>query len=100
MTRRPGPRIPVPAASQRRFRRPPGPPDLPVLGKSAEYVRDPIKLMEETALYGDLATMSVRPWLVYLVNHPDLIEEVLVTNNQRVSRWRNVSAFKHLIGEG
>ena len=86
--------------TSRRFQRPPGPPDPPLIGKSARYVRDPIELMEETARYGDLATMSARPWLVYLVNHPDLIEEVLVTNNQRVGRWRNVSAFKHLMGEG
>ena len=100
MTNRSGSRVPEQGADQGRFRHPPGPPDPPIVGKSMRYVRDPIELMEETARYGDLAMMSVRPWLVYLVNHPDLIHEVLVTNNHRVSRWRNVSAFKHLMGEG
>ena len=56
--------------------------------------------MEEAAQYGDLATMSVKPWLVYLVNHPDLVREVLVTNHQRVGRWRNVEAMKYLMGDG
>ncbi len=64
------------------------------------YLRDPIGLMEEARRYGDLVTMSVKPWLVYLVNHPDLVREVLVTNHQRLGRWRNVEAMKYLMGNG
>ena len=79
---------------------PPGPPDPPIIGKAIQYVRHPIELLQETAHYGDLATMSVKPWLIYLVNHPDLVKEVLVTNHLRIGRWRNVKAFKHLMGEG
>ena len=36
---------------------PPGPPELPVVGQTFRYVRDPIGLMEESAMYGDLVTM-------------------------------------------
>ena len=79
---------------------PPGPPDPPIIGKSYQYVRRPIELLRETARYGDLATMSVKPWLIYFVNHPELVKEVLVTNHLRIGRWRNVKAFKHLMGEG
>ena len=73
---------------------------MPIVGQTFRYLRDPIGLMEEAAQYGDLATMSVKPWLVYLVNHPDLVREVLVTNHQRVGRWRNVEAMKYLMGDG
>ena len=90
----------TPSVRQLPMARPPGPHELPIVGQSLRYLREPIKLMQDTASYGDLATMSVRPWLVYLLNHPDLIEEVLVTNHQRVGRWRNVEAFKYLMGEG
>ena len=70
------------------------------MGQSFRYRRDPIGLMQECADYGDLVTMSVKPRLVYLLNHPDLIHEVLVNNHQRIGRWRNVAALKYLMGDG
>ena len=79
---------------------PPGPPELPMVGQTLRYVRDPIGLMEESAVYGDLVTMSVKPWLVYMLNHPDLIREVFVTNHHIMARWRNVEAMKYLMGNG
>ena len=79
---------------------PPGPSEWPILGQSWRYLRDTIGLMHEAATYGDLATMSVRPALVYLVNHPDLIQEVLVAQHRHVGRGRSVDALKYLLGEG
>ena len=79
---------------------PPGPREPRIIGQAVAYHWDPIPLMREAAGYGDLVTMSVKPWLVYLVNHPELIQEVLVTNHQRVGRWRNVEAMKYLMGDG
>ena len=79
---------------------PPGPRERPIIGQTVRYFREPIELMQEAATYGDLVTMSVRPWLVYLVNHPDLVKDVLVTNYSSLGRWRNVEAFKYLMGEG
>ena len=58
------------------------------IGQTFRYVREPIELMQETARYGDLATMSVKSWLIYLLNRPDLVEQVLVTSHMRVGRWR------------
>ena len=89
-----------PSVDRSQFPLPPGPPELPIVGQAIRYVREPIELMQETASYGDLATMSVKPWLIYLVNHPDIIHDVLVTNHQDVGRWRNAEAFKFLMGEG
>lgn len=89
-----------PSAGRRRAGLPPGPNEAPIIGQTLRYLRGPIELMQEAAGYGDLVTMSVKPWLVYLVNHPDLVKDVLVTNHASVGRWRNVEAFKYLMGEG
>ena len=97
--KRPEPYPPYPRNVDRRSL-PPGPTELPILGQSIRYRRDPIGLMRECANYGDLVTMSVKPRLVYLLNHPDLIHEVLVYNHQRIGRWRNVAALKYLMGDG
>ena len=78
---------------------PPGPPEPPILGQTLRYIRNPIGLMQEAAAYGDLATLSVRPFLMYLVNHPDLIQEVFATRHRSVGRGRLGSAVKFLFGE-
>lgn len=56
--------------------------------------------MQEAAQYGDLVTMSVKPALVYLVNHPDLIRDVVVTYHQKVDRGPNTEVMKLLTGNG
>ena len=91
---------PKPRVNPKKFPLPPGPSEPPVIGQTFRYVREPIELMQEAAKYGDLATMSIKPWLIYLLNHPDLVEQVLVTNHKRVGRWRNIEAFKYVMGEG
>ena len=89
---------PQPSVDRRSL--PPGPPEPPVIGQSLRYIRDPVGIMRQSAAYGDLVTMSVKPALVYLLNHPDLIREVFVTNHQRVGRGRNAESLKYLMGEG
>ena len=89
-----------PMVDRRQFPLPPGPTELPIVGQAIRYALDPIGLMQDAASYGDLTTMSTKPWLVYLVNHPDLVRDVLVSNHQNVGRWRDPEAFKYLMGEG
>ncbi len=79
---------------------PPGPPELPIIGQTLRLMRDPIGLMVDAATYGDLATLSIRPALVYLINHPDLIRDVIVTNHQKVDRGPNTEVMKLLTGNG
>ena len=78
---------------------PPGPPELPVIGQTLRYMRNPIGLMQDAARYGDLVTLSTKPALVYLVNHPDLIRDVVVTHHQKMGRGPNVEVMKYLMGE-
>ncbi len=90
------PRPPAPDRS----RLPPGPRELPFVGQTLRYMRDPIGFMQEAAGYGDLVTLSVKPALVYLVNHPDLIRDVVVTYHQRLDRGPNTEVMKLLTGNG
>lgn len=79
---------------------PPGPPEWPIVGQSFRYMTDPLGLMRESAGYGDLVTMSTKPVLAYLVNHPDLIEELFVTNHRSVGRGWTTAAWQDLLGYG
>lgn len=79
---------------------PPGPPELPFVGQSLRYIRDPIRLMMEAARYGDLVTLSTKPALVYLVNHPDLIRDLVITNSRNIDRGPNTEVMKLLCGNG
>ena len=79
---------------------PPGPSELPVVGQSFRYLSDPLALLREAAEYGDLVTISTKPRLVYLVNHPDLIRELFVTNHQSVGRGFLTGTYRYLMGNG
>ena len=83
-----------------RSRLPPGPRELPVIGQSLRYLRDPIAFMQEAASYGDLVTMSVKPALLLLVNHPDLVRDIVVTYHQLVGRGPNADVLKYAMGDG
>jgi cytochrome P450 len=50
--------------------------------------------------YGDIAGLRVLNFKTIFVNHPDLIEEVLVTNSRRYSKGRVLRANRHVFGEG
>ena len=79
---------------------PPGPPEWPVVGQAFQYLFNLLPFMHDAATYGDLVTVSVKPALVYLVNHPDLVHEVFVTNHQRVGRGRTTETLQYLMGYG
>ena len=79
---------------------PPGPRELPVVGQSFRYISNVIGLMQEAATYGDLATVSTRPTLVYLVNHPELVRQLLVVNHASVGRGRFSETLRYLLGMG
>ncbi len=89
-----------PKPSVDRSQLPPGPPELPFIGQTLRYLRDPIRFMQEAATYGDLVTMSVKPALLLLVNHPDLIRDIVVTHHQLVGRGPNADVLKYAMGDG
>ena len=89
-----------PRPSVDRSRLPPGPRELPVIGQTLRYLRDPIGFMQEAAAYGDLVTMSVKPALLLLVNHPDLVRDIVITHHQQVGRSPNSEVLRYAMGDG
>jgi len=51
-------------------------------------------------IYGDIAGLRVLNFKTIFINHPDLIEEVLVTNARRYIKGRVMRANRHVFGEG
>ena len=80
---------------------PPGPSELPLIGQALRLRNDLIGLLQEAATYGDVSTVSVKPILIYLVNHPDLNREVLVTNHQKTGRGSTAfETVRWMMGDG
>src|SRR5882762_4966818 len=50
--------------------------------------------------YGDVAGMRVLNFKTIFINHPDLIEEVLVANARKYTKGRVLRANRHVFGEG
>lgn len=79
----PGPRSWLPGASFLAFR------------------RDPLKFFADTQrTYGDFAGITFGPQQIYLVSHPDWIEDVLVTSAKKFQKGVALQRAKRLLGEG
>src|SRR6267378_3048121 len=50
--------------------------------------------------YGDIAGLRILNFKTIFINHPDLIEEVLVTNARLYAKGRVLRANRHVFGEG
>ena len=64
---------------------------MPLIGQAFRIRNDFVGLVREAATYGDVSTVSVNPILICLVNHPDLIREVLVTSHRKAAKGATVS---------
>jgi cytochrome P450 len=83
IARVPGPRSWLPGASFLKFR------------------RDPLTFFADTQkAYGDIAGFSFGPQQVFLVSHPDWIEDVLVTSAKKFQKGVALQRAKRLLGEG
>ena len=85
-------------------RRPPGPrstlPGASLFGFLA-FRRDPLKFLTRAAReYGDIVHFRLGPQHAYLLNHPDLVKDVLVTRNDHFQKGRALQRSKRLLGEG
>src|SRR5262245_53524194 len=80
---------------------PPGPsPVIPGINLFA-LRRNPIKFLTDLAnRYGDLVYFKLGPQPVVMVNNPDYIRDVLVTNNKNFMKGEGLQRAKRLLGEG
>lgn len=65
-----------------------------MLRNSATY----LKMLAER--YGDIVHFKFGPQRVFLLNHPDYIRDVLVTNHENFMKGRVLQRMKRLLGDG
>ena len=90
-----------PRPSIQRAELPPGPSELPLGGQALRLRSDLVGLIREAATYGDVSTVSMKPILICLVNHPELNREFLVRIHPNTGR--GVTAFetiRWMMGDG
>ena len=66
-----------------------------------KFRRDPLKFFVETQrTYGDIARFTFGPQQVFLISHPDWIEDILVTSAKKFRKGVALQRAKRLLGEG
>lgn len=80
---------------------PPGPRQIFPGHMLLEFARRRLPFMVESAeKYGDIVFFKVGNERIYLFNHPDLIRDVLVTNQKNFIKSRALVRAKRVLGEG
>jgi cytochrome P450 len=81
--------------------RAPGPKNPPIVGNLYAFRSNPLAFLARIAReFGDLTYFLVARQHFYLVNHPDFVREVLVTNQANFTKSRGLKRAKVLLGEG
>jgi cytochrome P450 len=66
-----------------------------------EIARNPLALMIAMARdYGDIAHYKIGPQHLFFFNHPDLIRDVVVTNQKNFHKSRGLERARRLLGNG
>lgn len=79
----------------------PGPRGQWLRGSIKEFAEDRLGfLVENQRLYGDAVRFRLGPYRIVQVNHPDLIEEVLVTQNRSFHKHFALRQTKTTLGNG
>src|SRR6476619_8338678 len=66
-----------------------------------EIARNPLAMMVSMqAEHGDIAHWRIGPQNIYLFSHPDLIRDVLVTNQKNFHKSRGLERARRLLGNG
>src|SRR6266571_2158896 len=80
---------------------PPSSPGKPFVGHLLDFRRDPPSLLSSLAReHGDIVHFNMGPQDLYLLNHPDFIRDVLVTDNRNFVKSRGLEMAKKFLGEG
>jgi cytochrome P450 len=95
---------PATEVTKARGKFPPGPDSREVKtfsGQLGQVTRDPLGFFTHCArTYGDITGMRYYTYRVFFINHPDFIEDVLVTSARKFHKGRVLRANKMLFGEG
>jgi cytochrome P450 len=79
----------------------PGPHGYPLVGVLPKILKNPLEFLAQSMLdYREVMRLDLGLASVYLVNHPDLIEQVLKNQHQGYEKGSMWEPIKRLIGEG
>jgi cytochrome P450 len=73
--------------------------ELSPLAALRAFRRDPLGLLERLARQGDVVRLRVPGADAFLLNHPDLVHAVLVTEHRAFHKGPTIQAAKMLLGE-
>ncbi len=80
---------------------PPGPKGVFFIGSLIDYFRNMLGFLLGIAReYGDIAFFNIGSRKIYLLSHPDLIQQVLITDNRKFTKSRALKRSKVVVGEG
>ncbi len=80
---------------------PPGPKGEPLIGNARQFVLDPLGYLQRCSQeYGDVMQIRLGTTAIYMVSHPDSIEQVLVTHNDHYAKSKFTQRRKSLFGNG
>lgn len=80
---------------------PPGPKGKPLFGSLLDFRRDmPGFLAKVAKKYGDIVYFKLGPQKAFLLNHPDIIKDVLVTHYRNFLKGPGIERSKPLLGNG
>lgn len=81
--------------------KPRGPRNLPIVGNLVAFRSNPIQfLMGIAREHGDVPFFRLGPYNAYLINHPDYIRDILVTNQANFTKSRALQRARILLGQG
>jgi cytochrome P450 len=69
-------------------------------GHFRQFRKSPIKFLEMLSSLGDVTSFRMGKMPAYLVNHPDLVRDILVVNAHKFVKGRALQRAKVLLGEG
>lgn len=79
------------------------PPSLPSRGFLSRFIelrRDPFAYFRRMAELGDVSYLKLGPQAIYVLNHPDLVRELLVGLNADLEKGRALDRARVLLGDG
>lgn len=79
---------------------PPGPKERFPMQFVLRFGADRLGFLQDLASYGDVAHMETRGLHFYLINHPELIQDMLVTHHRSFIKSRALQVARRLLGDG
>ena len=81
--------------------RPPGPPELPLIGTSRIFARDQLAAILDTVrTFGDVVTYKIGRQPIFLVSHPDDIGQVVLTEQNKFMKGALTHELSSFLGRG